>query len=330
MTLQDLDALIVKQHVLVVGDVMIDAYLHGTVSRISPEAPVPIVDLQYREENLGGAANVALNIKAMGATPILCTAVGNDLNGKLFFRILKHHRLSSEGCIAFPDRTTTIKSRIMSNTTQMLRIDNEQIMPLSTAAEQELLRQVDVILHKYDIAAIIFQDYDKGVLTPTLIAQITQWANALDIPICVDPKKQNFSNYRNVALFKPNLKEFLHGIGHHEGGLQRPVLFEQMAQFAGLHTIDTMLVTMSDEGVALLTNNRCYHFKAHQRHIADVSGAGDTVISIATLCMTAGLPPKTMAQIANLAGGLVCEYAGVVPIDKKTLYKEISTHNILK
>jgi rfaE bifunctional protein kinase chain/domain len=201
-----------EQRILVLGDVMIDAYLRGSVERVSPEAPVPIVNLKKSEERLGGAANVALNLLAMGATPILCAFVGDDTGGNTFSWLLEKRGMSSEGILKSDKRTTTIKTRVIGNNQHLLRIDEEEIEPLTSEEESLLIANVSTIIES-GIDAIILEDYNKGLLTPTVIQSIVKLAKAKDIPVSVDPKKDNFFEYKGVTLFKPNLKELKEGLG---------------------------------------------------------------------------------------------------------------------
>ena len=309
--------------VLVLGDVMIDAYLFGKVERISPEAPVPVVAVVHKENRLGGAANVAVNLVALGAKPILCSVVGNDAEGKDLIDLIKSSGIGADGIIQSKERVTTIKTRVISQSTQMLRIDNEITDSLNQEDDQKLISKVRELLKNADV--IIFEDYDKGVISEHLISQITDEANALNIPIVVDPKKRNFMSYQKASLFKPNLKELREGFKR-DFDIDNKEEFESVCkdlmQDMGLKNL---FVTLSERGVMITNGNEFYYIPAHLRKIADVSGAGDTVISVASLCMALGLPLKQVAQISNLAGGLVCEEVGVVPINKEKLIEEIES-----
>jgi len=303
--------------------VMIDAYLFGKVERISPEAPVPVVAVTHKENRLGGAANVAVNLVALGAKPILCSVVGNDAEGKDLIELIKSNGIGAEGIIQSKERVTTIKTRVISQSTQMLRIDNEITDSLNNEDDDKLITKVKELLKEADV--IIFEDYDKGVISEHLISQITQEANALNIPIVVDPKKRNFMSYKKASLFKPNLKELREGFKR-EFDIDNKEEFESVCkdlmQSMGLKNL---FVTLSERGVMITNGTEFNYIPAHLRKIADVSGAGDTVISVASLCMALGLPLKQVAQISNLAGGLVCEEVGVVPINKEKLIEEIES-----
>jgi rfaE bifunctional protein kinase chain/domain len=311
-----------KMNILIIGDVMIDAYLWGEVTRISPEAPVPIVSKTTHENRLGGAGNVALNIQSLGANPILCAVIGNDEKSKTFLELLNDNALSSEGIIRSNERITTVKTRIISQNHHLLRIDEEDSSPISKNLEHELLHNIRHILTLYKIDAIIFEDYDKGVITPTVISEIVVEAKKLSIPTLVDPKKRNFTDYKGVSFFKPNFKEFKEGLKIEiDKGDQAKLLSEAKA-FLQSSDNKCIMITLAEHGVFICKPDSHSFFPAQIRNIADVSGAGDTVISVSALCMAAKLPENEVAQIANMAGGLVCEKPGVVPIDKSLLLEE--------
>jgi rfaE bifunctional protein kinase chain/domain len=309
-------------HVLIIGDVMIDNYLWGNVERISPEAPVPIVSVQKKESRLGGAANVAINIQAMGATPILCAAIGGDTNGRLFLDILQQMKMSSDGILQCNDRPTTVKTRVIGNNYQMLRVDEENEEDISVSERKQLLTKITSIIQKKKIQVIIFEDYDKGLINKQLIDQVVKLARQKNIQLVVDPKKRNFNHYRHVDLLKPNLKELSEGMKIDLQKNKTNEIITAVKKLSAEHDIRNILVTLSDRGVLIVNEKTEEIIPAHYRNITDVSGAGDTVISVAALCMTAGADPLTMAAIANLAGGLVCEKVGVVPVVKEQLLEE--------
>jgi rfaE bifunctional protein kinase chain/domain len=308
--------------VLIIGDVMIDSYMWGHVNRISPEAPVPIVAVDKKEDRLGGAANVALNIQAMGATPLLCAVVGADKNGNLFSDLLKKQKISAHAIIKSKQRLTTVKTRIIGNNHQMLRVDEEINTPLNKTEAEEMLATIKKIISTQKIDVIIFEDYDKGCLTPEVIKGIMSYASKKNIPTAVDPKKNNFWEYSGVTLFKPNLKELKEGLKMDFDHSNHKEFGKIVSGFIQKQKIETVLVTLSDKGMYTHSTTVKEMIPAHIRTISDVSGAGDTVISIAALCVAAKVNPVLTATLANLAGGLVCEQTGVVPIDKRQLLKE--------
>lgn len=309
--------------ILIIGDVMIDAYLFGKVERISPEAPIPVVSVTHRENRLGGAANVALNIAELGAVPYLVSVTGNDEKGRIFKELLHEKSLSNEGIVIDKSRKTTVKSRVISNNQHLLRVDDEVSNPVSDNITETLFRRIAKICTEKKADAIIFEDYDKGVITPALIARVSEFAAKNHIITTVDPKKRNFDKYYNVSLFKPNFKEFCEGLKCHIAKTDFESLASYAREFMAARQIGTMFITLSEEGVFITNGNQWHHLPAERRDIADVSGAGDTVISTATLCMAAGLDMLDTAKISNLAGGLVCEKSGVVPISINELLQEI-------
>ncbi len=316
-----------KLRVLVVGDVMLDSYVWGRVERISPEAPVPVVNVGRREYRLGGAGNVLLNVQALGAEAIACTVIGSDGPGDILENQLIERDLSREGLIRSDDRITTIKERIIAGSQQVVRIDTETDEQISDAERAQLVAKAKALIPSCQV--VIFEDYDKGVLSLKAITDITAFANKHNVPTVVDPKKRNFLAYREVTLFKPNLKELREGLKvdfdvRNDAALQKVV--QQLIETLGAAGA---LITLSEHGVYIDYQSQNYHLPAHIRSITDVSGAGDTVISIAACCVALGLPPRTIAALSNLGGGLVCEQIGVVPIDRNLLREEAIQEGVL-
>lgn len=301
---------------------MVDSYMWGKVDRISPEAPVPIIMSTKQENRLGGAANVALNVQALGANPILCSVIGNDSKSKILLNLLKKRNLTNEGILQDENRITTVKTRIISDNQQLLRVDEEIDTELNKEIETEFIKQIQTLLSDKQINAIIFEDYDKGSITPEVIKGIVEFANKNNIPTLVDPKKRNFMEYKNVTLFKPNFKELVEGskIDINKGDFEG--IYEASQKLKTSLNCKYQLITLSELGVFISYNNSYETIPAEIRDIADVSGAGDTLIGTASLCLAAGLEPELIAGISNLAGGLVCEKVGVVPIDKEQLLLE--------
>lgn len=311
------------QHVVVVGDSMLDRYLMGTVSRISPEAPVPVVLHHHTEDRLGGAANVALNLRALGAQAILCSVVGDDAEGEAFRTLLPAADLTSVGLLSLPGRKTTVKTRVLGNNQQMLRIDREDVHDLSPAEERLFIEHVQKLLDTHPVQALIFQDYNKGVLTPSIISILLQQAKARGIFTAVDPKKVNFFAYQGVELFKPNLKEVRDSVPFNiEATVES--LRAAAAFLREKLSCSTIMITLSEKGLFLDDEKSARLYPTSPRKVADVSGAGDTVISIATLGLTAGLEHTMVAALSNLAGGQVCEFPGVVPVQANLLEKELA------
>lgn len=313
---------------LIVGDVMIDSYLWGKSTRLSPEAPVPIVNVVKTEKRLGGAANVALNVQALGATPLLCSVIGDDLEGADFERLLKEKQLSIEGIVKSAERVTTTKQRIIAGNQQLLRIDSEHETELTEFEERHLLERYEKLLQNSDV--VIFEDYDKGVLTESVIQKLIALAQAKNIPTVVDPKKKNFLSYRGVDLFKPNLKELKEGLKLEFADANLEAFENAAAELQQKLQAGNILVTLSERGVFCTNGETKTYIDAHVRAISDVSGAGDTVVSIAALCLARQTPLPLLAGLANLGGGLVCEQIGVVPIDKSRLYEEAREFNLFE
>jgi len=314
--------------VMVVGDVMVDAYLFGQVERISPEAPVPVVSVTRRINRLGGAANVALNLKALGAVPVLCSVIGSDARGEEFVNLLDNENLHKEGIVAGKHRITTTKFRVIGNHTQMLRVDEEHTHDLVEADQRELLNKISEIIESSPFHAIIFQDYNKGVLTLAVIEEVMAMAARKGIPVCVDPKRKNFLGFKGASLFKPNLKELREGLNREISADDRQSLEDAATFFHKKQHVKVFMTTLSDKGVYISTELPEGRVEQHLipacvRKIADVSGAGDTVIGVAALCLAAGVDAYGIAAISNLAGGLVCEEVGVVPVNREKLLHEV-------
>jgi rfaE bifunctional protein kinase chain/domain len=303
---------------------MVDSYLWGRVDRISPEAPVPIVAVEKRENRMGGAANVGLNIKSLGANAIICSVIGHDLKGNEFLNLLVKENMTKEGMVRSDNRITTTKFRVFGNHSQMLRVDEEQEDELDEYEYEELVDRIHAIFEKWDIDVVIFQDYDKGVISTDLINYVVELSLEKNIPVVVDPKKKNFLSYKHVTLFKPNLKEVREGLNIDFSEEDFGALEEAVTRLKDELNAEMVLNTLSDKGVFIKTNEGAEVISAHYRNIADVSGAGDTVISVAALCLALGIDAVDMAAVANLAGGLVCEEVGVVPIDKFKLQDEVN------
>lgn len=299
---------------------MLDSYLWGSTNRISPEAPVPIVSVDKREVRLGGAANVALNLSAMGATPILCTVIGDDLEGANFLKLLEEHNLTKEGCVVSDKRKTTIKHRIIASAQHLLRVDTEDDFDLLDDEERSIEERFDQLVDQVDV--VLFQDYNKGVLTDVNISSFIKKAKAKGIPTIVDPKKKNFTAYKEVSVFKPNLKELSEGLKVDIPRQDQKAIIKAVKTLKEKLGMDNALVTLSEEGVYIGDGSVNSFNPAHKRKIADVSGAGDTVVSVAALCLANNTSIEFLSKLSNLSGGLVCEHVGVVPINNEVLKNE--------
>jgi rfaE bifunctional protein kinase chain/domain len=309
-------------NVLVIGDAMVDSYWWGKADRISSEAPVPVVTVTRQENRLGGAGNVSLNIQALGATPVLVSIIGNDEKGRIFSELMSENHLSGEGLFVDETRMTTVKTRIISDGRQISRVDQEISTLISPDFEKEVFARIKKIVERKQINIVIFVDYDKGLITPWLIRSVIDLAKSRNIFIAADPKSRNFSNYERVDLFKPNFKEFKEGLKLEIEKTDIQKLKVIAENFKAKKQIGLLLITLSELGLFLTNGAIQNYYQTNIHDIADVSGAGDTVIATASLCLATRTPITFMAQLSNLAGGLVCGKLGVVPIDLKQLKKE--------
>ena len=313
-----------EKKIMIIGDVMLDVYMKGIVERISPEAPVPIVSVKETFSRLGGAANVAQNIKALEAKPILCSIIGNDDKANELLQLMHEQNMSTSGIVKSDDRITTRKVRVISNNAQMLRIDTEDTFDLTQKEHDSIMSKIKEIIENENIDGIILQDYNKGVLTENIIKEVVELSKEKNIPIGVDPKKKNFLAYKDVTFFKPNLKELREGIGLSSKEETIDDITKAIDKLQEKLNCRFIMTTLSERGVLIkdYDTNVCHHIPAHLRKIADVSGAGDTVLSVAMLCLICKQEARKIAALSNLAGGLVCEEIGVTPINKERLLEE--------
>lgn len=306
----------------VIGDVMLDTYLWGHVERISPEAPVPVVTLDKREYRIGGAGNVALNLASLGARVATFSLIGTEEEGRILEDLLKKNRIDTAYLLKSDNRITTNKARIIGRNQQMMRLDSETTRDITGDEEDQLLIQIRRFLDQEKPQVILFEDYNKGVLTQRVIRETIALCKERRVITAVDPKRKNFFSYEGVTIFKPNLKEVREGLNllleePHLSALQD--IHVQLAEKLH-HSIS--FITLSEKGVFYQDPGQSAVIPSHLRNIADVSGAGDTVIAVASLVYAATGDTRLMAEIANIAGGLVCEDVGTVAIDKGLLLKE--------
>lgn len=307
---------------LVVGDVMVDAYLWGRVDRISPEAPVPVVHVTRRSARLGGAANVALNLLALGARPVVASVIGDDDHGRTLERLFKEAGIPADGIVRSASRRTTVKTRIISGHQHVVRVDEEMDTDINGGEEDLLLARVEALIRAERPGVVVLEDYNKGVLTPRVITGVIALARAAAVPVAVDPKLRNFFSYRGVDLFKPNLKELREGLKTEVDAGDLASVRQAVGKLEERLGNAASLITLSEHGVYAHRNGEEFSAPAHARSIADVSGAGDTVIAVAALLLAQAAPLSTIAAWANLAGGLVCEHVGVVPVERERLLAE--------
>ena len=319
--MQDIIKAFSDKRILIIGDVMIDAYIWGKHDRMSPEAPVHVVDVERRDARLGGAANVALNIQGAGGNPLIITVLGAQGRAPEFQSLMVSQNMTTEGVVWSEGRKCTVKTRVISNGRHLLRVDEEQTDDISEEEEDELLDRLKLILENVAVDAAILQDYNKGVLTPRVIRESISLCKEKGIPITVDPKKKNFMAFKGCDLFKPNLKELREGLG-------QDIIPEKASLDAAIQQLqrqmphERTMITLSEHGVYHSENGSSSILPAHKRNIVDVSGAGDTVIAVATLALASGADLTEAAWLANLAGGLVCEQVGVQPITQEALLNQ--------
>ncbi len=308
--------------VAVLGDVMLDTYMWGHVERISPEAPVPIVSVDNKEYRIGGAGNVALNVSSLGAEVFILSVMGEDENADKLETLFKENNIKTTYLLKSKDRLTTNKTRIISRNQQMMRLDAEISKDLSVADEKKLLEKIEALLKKEKPDVLIFEDYNKGVLTEKLIRETIALCKKSKVICTVDPKRKNFFSYKGVDIFKPNLKEV-------KEGLNLLIDHVELRQLKNIHKeLNAILdhkisfITLSEKGVYYQQDENASIIPSHFRNITDVSGAGDTVIAVASLVYAVSKNIHLMADIANIAGGLVCEEVGTMAINKEKLLKE--------
>lgn len=321
----DLDKLFAgfsKMKVAVIGDVMLDTYWWGNVERISPEAPVPVVSVIQKEKRIGGAGNVALNVQSLGASVALLTILGDDEDGIELKKLLHEKNIDTRYILESKKRITTNKIRIISRNQHMMRLDAEMVNDLDFVDEENLQNQVQKFINTEKPDAVIFEDYNKGILTKSIIENTIAFCQKNNIISAVDPKRKNFFSYRNATLFKPNLNEAITGLNLLPEEVSAELLSNIHFQLQEKLDHSISLITLSEKGVFYQENDDQKILPSHRRNIADVSGAGDTVIAVASLIYAATKNIDLAARIANIAGGIVCEEVGTVPIQKEKLFQE--------
>lgn len=306
----------------VIGDVMLDTYMWGRVDRISPEAPVPVVTLQKKEYRIGGAGNVALNCQSLGAQVSVMSVTGDDKDGLLLEELFNGSSIDTTCLIKSSDRITTSKTRIISRNQQMMRLDEEITGDLHNRVEKMLLQKVQDYISEVDPDIIIFEDYNKGVLTEKLIHAVIDLCRQAGVITAADPKRKNFFSYKQVDIFKPNLKEVKEGLNTSVNHVSLPVLQNIHKELESIINHKISFITLSEKGVFYQQDTQSGLIQSHLRNIADVSGAGDTVIAVASMVYAVTKNAHLMADIANIAGGLVCEEVGTVAINKEKLLHE--------
>ncbi len=306
--------------IAVIGDMMLDCYYWGDVKRISPEAPVPVVEVENEFFRFGGAANVALNIIKLGGIPYPVGIIGSDSSGAIFSSLVKETGISNDGIIVDDSRPTTTKTRVIADHQHVVRIDKESKQYLGKEMQHRVINFIEAHIEEFD--GIILQDYNKGVLTPALIEKVIALANKHKVLVTVDPKYTNFFLYKNVTVFKPNRKEA-------EDVLGFKIRTDEEISKAGNELLEKLnskyvLLTLGEGGIAVFEKGKEEkRMPTKARKVADVSGAGDTVISTLTMAIAAGANILEASYLANYAGGLVCEEVGIVPIEHDKLFNTV-------
>jgi D-glycero-beta-D-manno-heptose-7-phosphate kinase len=308
--------------VAVIGDVMLDTYWWGKVERISPEAPVPVVAVSKKEQRIGGAGNVALNLQSLGAAVSVISVLGKDDDGEQLTKLFTENNINTTYLVYSGQRITTNKIRIISRNQHMMRLDAELTNDITAADEERLLTAFENFIAAENPDVVVLEDYNKGVLTENVIAKIISLCKKNNILTTVDPKRKNFFSYKGVDIFKPNLKEVKEGLNLLSDEVSENILKDIHLQLQQKLQHRISFITLSEKGVFYNDEKTAAIIPTHIRNVADVSGAGDTVIAVASLVYAATKNVTLMADVANIAGGLVCEEVGTVAVDKDKLLHE--------
>jgi len=299
--------------ILVIGDVMLDHYVYGSVTRISPEAPVPVVLKGDDKFYLGGAGNVFSNIISLGGNSNLLSVVGEDPNGEMVQSLVKNQIEDNQDLLfRTTSRKTTTKTRIMSGHHQMLRIDDETTSPIEGDTESGVISEIDATISQYN--CVILEDYNKGFLTPLIIKHTIEKCRSLSIPVIVDPKRNNIESYSGATVIKPNFSEFCSLV---QKAID-PSDFKSIRKYANAFrkdfNVEALVITMSENGIYFSSDGIDMHSEGFKINVSDVSGAGDTVLAILSLCYTANTPIENMLEVCNLAGSIACSKIGAVSV----------------
>jgi D-glycero-beta-D-manno-heptose-7-phosphate kinase len=330
MIKKNIDKILAKSSgnkICIVGDIMLDRYMLGDVTRISPEAPVQVFDIKKTEPKLGGAANVSLNIKTLDAEPFLIGVIGKDIEGEILRQVLKNQKQNVEGLIESNDRPTTCKTRVIASSHHLLRIDSESKREISNDIEKQIMNMLNENAGEFKI--LILQDYNKGVLTKSLIKKIIEFSKINKIKILVDPKFDNFFQYKNSFIFKPNRKELEDAFGRK--AKNDVELMKICRDLLNKVKCENLVLTLGEYGMKVFNNSngklKIHSVKTKARRVSDVSGAGDTVISTLAVTLSGGANIIESVEIANIAAGIVVEEVGIIPIRKDVLIKHIKENN---
>ena len=324
MDIEQLLASFEDKTVLVVGDVMIDSYIFGS----KPVADgVPVINTKRKEKRLGGAANVALNIQALSATPILCSVVGDDHEGQILERLLEVQGMPNKGIIRSQNRRTTTKLRVLGGSNQIVRVDSEDVHPLIDLDRKALLSHISNLSKECDL--IIFEDYDKGTIHSEIISETIAIAAEKGIPVAVDPRQKNFFAYTGATLFKPGIEELEKHFDIRLSTKSETELGELMVGLDQKIGAKSYLISLDDGDIFFHSNSISKVFPTHHTGVADMSGVGNAIISVAGLSLTLGLKEEAVAELSNIAAGIVAKFSGVVPISRDQFSKEVAENQLL-
>lgn len=317
-----------QKKICIIGDVMLDKYMLGDVLRISPEAPVQVFDIRNTVPKLGGAANVSLNIKTLGTEPFLIGVIGDDSEGQMLKHVMRKQNQDIGGLITVKDRATTCKTRVIASSHHLLRIDSETKSDISKDTEEKILDILKSNIKDFEI--ILLQDYNKGVLTKNLIHKVIKFSGEKNVKVLVDPKFENFFEYKNVFVFKPNRKELEDAFGRI--AKTDDDLLNICKELINKIKCENLVLTLGEKGIKIFRNQttslKMNSFNTLARRVADVSGAGDTVISTIAVCLAGGASLNDAVEISNIAAGVVVEEVGIVPIEKNVLINQIKLLNL--
>ncbi|MDR3256963.1 MAG: D-glycero-beta-D-manno-heptose-7-phosphate kinase [Endomicrobium sp.] len=310
-----------KQTVLIVGDVMIDKFIWGKVKRISPEAPVPIVEVTKETEVLGGAANVANNIITLGSKAFIVSAIGEDITGKSLITMLLEKGINSDYLVCDPYRPTILKTRIIAASQQVVRVDKEIKGHFEYHTELKIIKNIEELIPK--VNAVVISDYGKGVIIPKVLKRVISLARKYKIPVTVDPKIEHFKKYKKVTTITPNEKEAIEGMGAKNIKTDEAIAILGKKILKTLNS-DSVLITRGEKGMTLIqSNNKITNIPTRAKEVYDVTGAGDTVISIMTLALAAKADLVSAAEVANFAAGIVVGKLGTATTNQQELKKII-------
>ncbi|GHT40758.1 RfaE bifunctional protein, domain I [Endomicrobiia bacterium] len=311
-----------KQTILVVGDTMVDKFIWGKVKRISPEAPVPIVEVTRETETLGGAANVANNITSLGGKAFIVSAIGEDIVGKSLIEIFKERGINTDCLVYDSQRPTIIKTRIIATNQQVVRIDKEVKKLFERHIESKILANIEKLIST--VNAVIISDYGKGVVSPVVLKKTIFLARKYEIPITVDPKIYNFRKYKKITTMTPNEEEAIKGMNAKNIETTEDIATLGKRILKTLNS-DAVLITRGEKGMILIEpNNKITNIPTRAKEVYDVTGAGDTVISTMTLALAAKADLLSAAEVANFAAGIVVGKIGIATTSPQELAKVIT------